>query len=840
MNSKKSLFQFNSLRSRYMGLGILLALIIAVIAWLSQAHVSSTAEQRLSTAAERNHAAQNNRVIRDDMWELEYYLQLFMLSPTRELEDGVQVKLRDALAHSDDMLGNSWVNQHNLKEDVHFLKNNLTDLQDEIANLIRIRNDIDLMYPGLKLARGELVTLHADFMTQTSLALDETSENLADANNVKVLQMLYQLRDQWLRMINAFRLSLINRLSSMFVEGIKQIERDVYFQHQNVTAILDQLQELKQQDKLGFATADAVTRLQTVALRWIDKFEELRAIHEVEFWRSDVPIMSNHIHPLLIRIQLLLKRVDQAVEASADQDVHNQAEIASGLINTLWALGLIFIAFIPISYLFFEKKLLLPVEMIARGLKEGAKGSQADVINPTSIHEIQNLVDAFKEMHRQVHSRQQALEHQAMHDSLTGLPNRILLNDRLSVAIENAKRTHRSLSLIMIDLNRFKEINDTLGHHIGDHLLVQVGHRLSNLLRGSDTVARLGGDEFAIILPDISKSHVLELASRIISELENVYEVENKPLYVGASLGIATYPEHGDSARMLLQHADVAMYDAKRANIGIALYDKNKDKHNTDQLALLTDLRHAIENDLLDIYFQPQYSIADRTITGLEALLRWNHPQLGMISPDQIIPLAEQSGVIKNLTLWILENCIIRLSKWREQKRELSLSVNISVWDLQNPMLEKHIAELLSRWRIPADSLELEITESDMMSDPERAEGVLRRLSKMGLSISIDDYGTGFSSLAYLKQLPVNTIKIDKSFVIDMSKDENDAVIVRSTIDLAHNLGFRVTAEGVENEDTLRLLEILGCDTVQGYYFTQPLSESNIMEWLDTNQRQVI
>jgi diguanylate cyclase (GGDEF)-like protein len=478
--------------------------------------------------------------------------------------------------------------------------------------------------------------------------------------------------------------------------------------------------------------------------------------------------------------------------------------------------------------------------MIARGLKEEARGSQTEVVTTTGIREIQNLVDAFKEMHRQVHSRQEALEHQAMHDALTGLPNRILLNDRLTVAIENAKRMNRSLSLVMIDLNRFKEINDTLGHHVGDHLLVQVGHRLSNLLRGSDTVARLGGDEFAIILPDISKSHMLELASRIVSELENVYEVENKPLYVGASLGIATYPDHGDSARVLLQHADVAMYDAKRANIGIALYDKNKDKHHTDQLALLTDLRHAIENNLLDIYFQPLYSIADRAVTGMEALLRWNHPQLGAISPDQIIPLAEQSGVIKNLTLWILENSIIALSKWREQKLPLSLSVNISVWDLQNPMLEKHIADLLNRWRIPSGSLELEITESDMMSDPERAQGVLHRLNKMGLSISIDDYGTGFSSLAYLKQLPVKNIKIDKSFVTEMSMDENDAVIVRSTIDLAHNLGFRVTAEGVENEDTLHLLEILGCDMVQGYYFTQPLSGSQIVEWLAENQRQVI
>jgi diguanylate cyclase (GGDEF)-like protein len=454
--------------------------------------------------------------------------------------------------------------------------------------------------------------------------------------------------------------------------------------------------------------------------------------------------------------------------------------------------------------------------------------------------EIQNLLDAFKEMHRQVHSRQEALEHQAMHDSLTGLPNRILLNDRLSMAIENAKRTDKPVSLVMIDLDRFKEINDTLGHHVGDRLLVQVGHRLSNLLRSSDTVARLGGDEFAIMLPDISKSHVIELASKVINELENVYEVENKPLYVGASLGIAIYPEHGDTAHTLLQHADVAMYDAKRSNIGLALYDKEKDKHNTDQLALLTDLRQAIDTDELEIYFQPQFSLTSRSITAMEALLRWHHPELGAIKPEQIIPLAEQSGIIKNLTLWVLENSIIKLHQWQQQNRSFRLCVNISVWDLQNPLLDKHIAELLNRWHIPPRLLELEITESDMMSDPERALEVLGRLHSMGLSIAIDDYGTGFSSLAYLKQLPVDTIKIDKSFVTDMSNDENDAVIVRSTIDLAHNLGFQVTAEGVENLDTLRLLEILGCDKVQGYYFTHPLSEPQMMKWLDDNQRLVI
>jgi diguanylate cyclase (GGDEF)-like protein len=429
--------------------------------------------------------------------------------------------------------------------------------------------------------------------------------------------------------------------------------------------------------------------------------------------------------------------------------------------------------------------------------------------------------------------RQQAnLEHQALHDALTGLPNRNLLHDRLHHAIQNAARQHQSVALILMDLDRFKEVNDTLGHQYGDLMLQQVSTRLQQVLRHSDTIARLGGDEFAILIADSSETFAGHVAQKVHVALNRVFNLDNHFLHIGASLGIALYPQHGDNAQSLIQHADTAMYVAKRSNSGCAVYHPEQDRDAVKRLELANELHDAIDANQLELYYQPKIDLQTGKVTGVEALLRWHNPARGMVPPDEIIPIAEHNGMIKRLTLWVLNAALQQCAQWRSQGIELSVAINISVWNLQDPMLIEEIENKLARWKVPANLLELEITESAMMADPASSLMALKKLDSMGIALTVDDYGTGFSSLAYLKKLPVDIIKIDKSFVLSMDTDADDAIIVKSTIELAHNLGFKVVAEGVESDAISRMLLALGCNTAQGYHYCRPIGSVAFTRWL--------
>lgn len=426
------------------------------------------------------------------------------------------------------------------------------------------------------------------------------------------------------------------------------------------------------------------------------------------------------------------------------------------------------------------------------------------------------------------------LEYQALHDALTNLPNRSLLYDRLSQAILGAERQKKPLALLLIDLDQFKEINDTLGHHIGDQLLQQVAERVLASVRESDTVARLGGDEFAILLPTADVEHARQIAKKISAAMERPFAFDGQTLHVGASIGIALYPEHGKDQATLMKRADVAMYSAKRGRRGHAVYDVSDDPHSLRYLALQTDLRSAITVDTgqLVVYYQPKVRLDTGHVFSAEALLRWNHPEHGMLDPDEFIPLAEHGGLIRPLTLWVITTVLGECAACLKRGINLEVAVNLSARNLQDNEFPDQLARIFAACAVPCTNLRLEITETDLMENPVRAEKILARISAMGVRLSIDDFGTGYSSLGYLKRLPVDELKIDKSFVIDLVSDDNDAAIVRSTIDLAHNFGLQVIAEGVENEQTYQALVALDCDAVQGFFISPPLPLAEFKRWL--------
>ena len=427
---------------------------------------------------------------------------------------------------------------------------------------------------------------------------------------------------------------------------------------------------------------------------------------------------------------------------------------------------------------------------------------------------------------------EQLLEHQALHDGLTGLPNRTLLRDRLAQAIREAERNHTQVALLLMDLDRFKEINDTFGHSCGDLLLQQLKPRLQGVVRACDTIARLGGDEFACVLLDTNETGAKILAQRILSALEEPFALEEHSLNVEMSIGIALYPDHGIDINALLRHADVAMYVAKRGGSRCGVYDPAEDNNTAKRLSLIGDLRQAIDNNELVLYYQPKVSLETGSAVAVEALVRWQHPQHGFLPPGEFIPLAEQTGLIAPLSMWVLQAALRQQSMWRQMGLNLSVAVNLSARNLQDGQLPNTVRQQLHAHRVEPGSLILEITESAVMDKPEEAISNLQELRNMGVRLSIDDFGTGYSSLTYLKRIPVHEVKIDRSFVMDMAAHPEDATIVRSIVDLGHNLGLHVVAEGVENQADYDLLVAAGCDMAQGYFISRPLPADKFNSWL--------
>jgi diguanylate cyclase (GGDEF)-like protein len=429
------------------------------------------------------------------------------------------------------------------------------------------------------------------------------------------------------------------------------------------------------------------------------------------------------------------------------------------------------------------------------------------------------LAPLLRRVTQRIRRQMREIEHRAHYDQLTELPNRTLFGQLIKQAIAGADTG--SAVVILLDVDRFKEVNDTLGHETGDLLLRRLGARFDEVST-KGTVARLGGDEFGILLRSGSVDDAAHLADRIHAALEEPFDLRGFALEVAASAGIAAFPEHGQNADALLQHADVAMYVAKAAHAGTAVYDPEQDTNDAARLALAGELRRAIETDELVVFFQPKAELETGRITGVEALVRWEHPERGLIAPDQFVPIAERTGLIKPLSRYVLAESLEQCAAWDAAGFELHVAVNLTIPDLLDLELPDRIAALLDRTGVPPERLELEITESTILADPFRVRHVLDRLNEMGLRLAIDDFGTGYSSLAYLKRLPVQTIKIDRSFVMDMLENDSDAAIVRSTVDLARNLGLRVVAEGVETQEMWDALREQGCTLAQGYLISKP------------------
>ena len=535
----------------------------------------------------------------------------------------------------------------------------------------------------------------------------------------------------------------------------------------------------------------------------------------------------------ITRIVMLPALGDARVVAALQQPVSTALEPFRRLQGQLAVIALLGVVVSLFASIFIARGVARPVREMSEVAVRIAAGDYSTPPPTSRVDEMRDLGKAFHHMQAGIARRETRIMDLAYRDSLTQLPNRALFNDRLDAAIAAAAVQGAPVAVLMMDLDHFKDVNATLGHPIGDLILRAVALRVDSVLaRTTDTVARLGGDEFAVLIPGDDAQHAERVARSIIRALEPPVMPDGHVVDVRASIGIAIYPEHGEERATLMRHADVAMYAAKRGNLGVAVWDRQHEEHGKDRLSLMSGLRKAVDEDELVLLYQPIATTGDAPELHAETLVRWWHPTRGLVSPAEFIPFAEQTGYIRAITQWVMAHAIAQCAAWRRDGLAMNVSVNISARDLSDPELPDRFGAMLQKHGCASSWITLELTESAILDDPDNALENLQRLHDLGCRLAIDDYGTGYSSLAYLRRLPVHELKIDKSFIVGMAHNSDDAVIVRSTIDLAHNLGLTVVAEGVEDEATLDRLRALGCDRVQGYLMARPLAVADVAPWM--------
>jgi diguanylate cyclase (GGDEF)-like protein len=535
-----------------------------------------------------------------------------------------------------------------------------------------------------------------------------------------------------------------------------------------------------------------------------------------------VAVSADPAHPVLVVLQSSLD------SAMAPFDALKRRVLELSAIATLLALAVAW---------FVARSVSRPVAELAGAAGRIEHGDYSRAVAVRGHDELARLAGVFNRMQGGIAQREQQIVHQGNHDGMTSLPNRTMALSELDAAIARARQSGQGCSVLILDVDHFKEINDTLGHGFGDQVLVEAAKRLRAAARPEDLVARLGGDEFMVLMEGVSVDQAEARARELSRLLREPLRLPSTMINLEASVGIAVFPVHGDEAQTLLRRADIAMYEAKKERAGVAVYASGSDELHLRQLSLMADLRRSIERGELSVVFQPKLEIRSQRVVHAEALTRWVHPHHGRVPPDEFIPLAERSGYIHEISRFVLESALRQCGAWHAEGMPLGIAVNLSAMDLMDASLPAFVHSCLARHGVPASCLILEVTESAIMRDVNHAIRTLQRLRDLGVRIAIDDFGTGHSSLAQLKQLPVDELKIDKSFVLGLKAGSDDAVIVRATIELGHNMGLSVIAEGVEDADSLALLRDYRCDLAQGYLFSPPLSSAAFVAWCREHER---
>ena len=829
------LLDLNALSGRYLLVTLVLGVAVtSLVGWtgyvLDQATSAATESLRL-----RNRIQQLSVDIRGAVWQSNFALQAYMISPSDDARERALGAMREAQAKAAQLSELHSAAKYTSRGGGD-LDKMLGTLYLQLGRLMEIRENPDQLHPAMHLMADTMLPTSDAFLTAINAALSELSDEHGDRMVSHEYRLLGRIRDRWRQMIGAYRVMVANRFGAFSATraSLDKQSEDVEVFYSQIASDLDQVEALRKDNKLSFQAAAVLGEMRAQTARWYAYFHKVREMYATDSWRTDLPFLRDIIQPLFDAVWHALLAIEAAVEDTSNHQVAHLRVAGARIGTVFWVLAASLFALLILGYAVLDRTLLAPIARLSRVLSSDidVETKHSGDVPVSRTREIRQLVTAFEKMRAKVQQRRLALEYQSLHDSLTGLPNRACLLQELDEQLLAAADGGRQVGLMIMDLDHFKEINDTLGHPVGDLVLQEVAKRLADVIANGGLTARLGGDEFAVVLPAADHRRCADIASAIAGALEREFQVGGHRLYVGGSAGVALFPDHGTEVSVLMRHADVAMYMAKHMGRQTAFYDDSEDRNSVLRLQLVKELKDAIAHDRLALWYQPKLDLERGTVGSVEALLRWDHPEHGMVPPDRIVPMAEQTGVIQKLTQWVLRRALEQLASWRCAGIDVGVAVNLSTHDLQDSSLPDMVGRLLTATGTAPEKLTLEITESAMMRDLARATVLLSQIKRMGVGIAIDDFGTGFSSLSYLKSLPVRELKIDRSFVSNMNRDESDAMIVHSTIDLAHNLGLRVVAEGVENEEIMHKLRAQGCDLIQGYHLCRPLPPEQLQSWL--------
>lgn len=830
-----------SLKQRYLNFTILFSFIFLCVAYFGWYYVKNVNEQQLMHVEDRTDASDAIYNLLNQIHSTETSIFRFISEPKKENENNIRRSLNQFDSSLETLLKNPWImDDAELSDLLVSLGRDSVELLAAAEILIKVRKDENEWIPAVNIMQTRMFSSNTQLLTELGLIIDEISEESETEADIEAYKKISELRHWWETMIAEFRLLITNKFGFFTTETVSGIDArisnmDLYIER--VDSVLVELEELARQEKSSFIYIDGISQIRKLFTTWFSEYSIVTESLSGEDWRHDMVITRDQIEPVLSRILQRASSLQLELGVASARNITDLSALTKELSNFVIFLAVLASIAGLFSFFLFHRSIVQSINRFGLALQSEAKGKHKDTSKYmiSKAEEFRNLMSAFEDMRDQIRTRETHLDHIAHHDPLTQLPNRVLLRDRLQLAVSRSRRNGTNIALMFIDLDQFKQINDALGHSMGDQLLVQLAGRLTRCVRETDTVSRHGGDEFTILLEDISHvDQVASLARNIISDIAVPFDVEHHILHTTASIGIAMGPGDDSDVDALIKDADIAMYHAKDLGRGnFKFYSGEMAAKVAEYMVLENQLRKAIDNNELFLLYQPVVDMRTELITSTEALLRWQHPERGVLSPDAFLSVIEETGLIRPITQWVLDEASRQQNAYKKAGfGGVRMAVNMSGVFLKNDSVLDVVINTIEHTDIDPKGLIMEITEDTLLKDLQGADKALATLKDMGISIALDDFGTGQSSLSHLRLDAIDIVKIDRSFVRDIPDNQNDMELVDAIIAMSHKLHKKVVAEGVETQQQLEFMRWHNCDSIQGYYYSKPCSGDDVLRML--------
>ncbi len=823
-----------SYQGQYLYMALTLVLALLIIAWTGHHYVEETAEEHIARIASRTTAQEQVARLQQQLQDIEQWLGQQLIepgsSPGSELED-----MLNELDSSFRRLAAS-IPGFNQAIPAGLPSLDLPGLRSETMAFLHVSHDNSLRFPGIHIMRA--------YMQPRSRAVMDSLDNIIyqasdDDRDNGYSRLAYRARHTWQQLLSEFRLLVANRFSvfsDTAQDGMTSRSYNVELYLEKMRALLERLQHTPPPDAFLPLPDDAWQQMESDIGQWESHYLQLLASLRSSKWRQDLYLFKTSLQPRITGMKAHLDRLQNHLNEQASRDITALTGSASRLSQAILLIALTGMILILGAYYYLKIRVIKPMSDTAHALRQEANGDSRVVVPTPKLKETRDLVEAFGEMRRQVIKREQGLDHLAHHDPLTQLPNRLLFKDRLEHALQIAARHNQMISCLFLDLDNFKQINDTLGHFAGDELLITVARRLRKVVRRADTIARLGGDEFAILLEDIQrKTFARNIAQKILAALQKPYLINDQEFHITASIGIAIAPYDDNQSDDLLRDADAAMYEAKRrGKNNYQFFTSELLRRANRQLDLEQRLRRGVQNNELLYHYQPIINTRTGQLLAVEALMRWQPEEGELLYPSEFMDALKKFNL--ELRNRLDEQMSVQINRLQETalKRHgiaLRVAVNMSPSVLRDPSRHRDTIDSITNMKFPS-LINLEITEDTLMEDLTNARALLGELRELGIPLSLDDFGTGQSSLNHLRTFPFDSIKIDREFVRNLTSGSEDAILVQAIVQLAHSFNMKVVAEGVETEEQKTYLMNIGCDYLQGYLISRPLPEQELLEFL--------